>query len=98
MPAWKRMSFLLEKRRGAEKLAVETAQRRAAIAGDIAGGVEAVAPVQLFLHEAEPHQRLEAGDEDVGVAEVVFVVELDVAQRHREWPSTGVAASLPLRF
>ena len=69
--------------RGAQELAVEPTQRRAAIAGNVARRVKAVAPVQLLLHQAEPHQRLKSGDEDVAVAEVVFVVELDVAQRHR---------------
>ncbi len=74
---------LVQEWRGAQELAVEPAQRRAAVAGDIARGIKAVAPVELLLHQAEPHQRLESGNEDVAVAEVVFVFELDVAQRHR---------------
>ena len=74
---------LLQERRGALELRIETAERRAAIAADIARRIQAVAAVQLLLHEAKPHQRLEAGDEHVGMAEIVFVFELDVAQRHR---------------
>ena len=73
----------LEKWLGAQELAVKAAERRAAIAGDKTRGAQPVAAVQLLLHQAEPHQGLEAGDKDAAVAEVVFVVELDVAQRHR---------------
>ena len=73
----------LQKRRGAEELAVEAAQRRAAITAHVAGGVETVAPVEFLLHQAQPHQRLETGDKNLAVAEIVFVVELDVAKRHR---------------
>ena len=71
-----------EKRTGAQELAVEIAERGAAIAGDEARRIEAVAAVQLLLHQAEPDQGLEAGYEDAALAEVVFIVELDVAQRH----------------
>ena len=87
-----------QERCGALELTVETAERRTAITGDVARGIEAVAAVKLFLHQAEPHQGLEPGDEDVAVAEIVFVVELDVAQRHQEWPSTvaGGQSALPV--
>ncbi len=83
MPPWKRMSLFSRNELGAEELAVEAAERRAAIAGNEARGVQPVAAVQLPLHQAEPHQGLEAGDEHAAMAEVVLVVELDVAQRHR---------------
>ena len=76
------MSLCFEERFGAQELAVEPAERRAAIAGDKARGIEPVAAVELFLHEAEPDQGLEAGHEYAALAEVVLVVELDVAQRH----------------
>ena len=82
-PALKTDVALFQKRAGAVELGVERAQRRSAIAGDEARRVEAVAAVQLLLHQAEPHQRLKSGDENAAVAEVVFVVELDVAKRHR---------------
>jgi hypothetical protein len=55
-----------KERRGALELAIEAAERRAAIAGDVARGVETVAPVELLLHQAEPHQRLETGDKNAG--------------------------------
>ena len=82
MPPWKRMSLVFEERRGAQELAVEAAERRAAIAGDKARGIEAVAAVKLLLHQAEPDQGLEPGHKYPALAEVVLVVELDVAQRH----------------
>ena len=78
---------LFEKRRGAQELAVQAAERRAAIAGDVTGRIEAVAPVEFLLHQAEPHQRLETGDKNLAVAEVVLVVEFDVAKRHRGTPA-----------
>jgi hypothetical protein len=83
----------LEKRLGAQELAVEAAERRAAIPGHKARGIETVAAVEFLLHQAEPHQRLEAGHEHAALAEVVFIVEFDVAQRHRQ---TSRGASLPL--
>src|SRR5207302_829796 len=45
------------------ELGVERAERRAAIAADIARGIEAGAAVALLLHQAQPHQRLKAGHE-----------------------------------
>ena len=79
MPGWKRMSLAAQMPAGAHELLVEAAERRAAIAGDIAGGVEAGAAVALLLHQAEAHERLKAGDEDPALGEVVFVVEGDVS-------------------
>jgi hypothetical protein len=67
----------------ADELLVEGAERGAAIAGDIARGVEAGAAVALLLHQAETHDGLEAGDEDPALGEVVFVVERDLVERHR---------------
>ena len=81
-PALEEDVVLLQMGRGAEELPVEAAERRTAIAADVARRVEAVAAVELLLHQAEPHQRLEPGDENAAVAEVEFVVKLDVAQRH----------------
>ncbi len=67
----------------AHELLVEPAQRRAPIAGDIAGGVEAGAAVTLLLHQAQAHQGLVAGDEDPGLRQIIFVVEADLSERHR---------------
>ena len=44
---------------------------------------ESGAAIELLLHQAEAHDRLEAGDEDPALAEVVLVVERDVIERHR---------------
>ena len=68
-----------EKRPGAQELAIQAAERRAAIAADKSRGIEPVAAIQLLLHQAEPDQSLEAGHEYAALAKVVFIVELDVA-------------------
>ena len=39
--------------------------------------------IALLLHQAQPHQRLETGDEDAALGEIVLVVERDVGERHR---------------
>ena len=70
---------------GAHELLVEPAERRAAIAGDIARGVEAGAPVALFLHQGRADDRLVAGDEHAALGKVVLVVEGDAVGGHR-WP------------
>ena len=72
----------LEMRLGAHELLVEPAERRAAIARDVARGVEPGEPVALLLHQAGADQRLIAGDEHAALCQVVFVVEGDVLQRH----------------
>src|SRR5215510_6492672 len=69
----------------AHELLVETAERRTTVAGDITGGVQAGAPVTLFLHQARANQRLITRDEYVRLAQVVFVVEADRSKRHG-WP------------
>jgi hypothetical protein len=58
------------------------AQRRPAVAGDVARGVEPVAPVAAFLRDRQPHQRLHAGEEEASVFERLFVVEGDRGQCH----------------
>ena len=81
-PAWNRTSYL-SSARWADELQVEGAERRSAIAGHIARGIEAGPAVALLLHQAQAHDRLKAGDEDPAFGEVVFVVERDVVERHR---------------
>src|SRR5581483_9232457 len=73
---------LFEERGSALKLTVQPTQRRAAIAGDKACGIEAVTAIQRLLRQAKAHQRLEPRHKYPPLAEVVFVVEFDVAQRH----------------
>ena len=67
---------------GAHELLVEAAKRRAAVAGDITRGIEAGAAVALFLHQTSADQRLIPGHQDAGLAQIVFVVEADGAERH----------------
>jgi hypothetical protein len=50
---------------GAHELLVKAAERRAPIAGDIAGRVQAGAAIALLLHEAGADQRLIPGHEHV---------------------------------
>ncbi len=59
---------------------VERAQRRAAIAGYEAGGVQSGQYVALALQHQQAHQRLNAGHIDAAGLELVFVVESDLAQ------------------
>ena len=87
----------LEDAFGALELVVEPAQRRAAIAGDIARGIEAGAPVALLLHQAHADQRLVAGDEHAAFREVVFVRERDLPERHGAFvrdPPRGVQQNI----
>ena len=102
-PGWKTMSFASKPLLGAPEVLVEAADRRAAIAGDEAGGVQPGAPVALALHQQHADDRLRAGDEDAVLRQVVFVVEGDVSQRsrgsllsigHRPFPPRG---STPIR-
>ena len=50
-------------------------ERRAAVAGDVAGGVQPGGQVALALHHRQPHQRLDAGEVDSPGLEHVLVVE-----------------------
>ena len=67
----------------AHELLVEAAERRAAIAGDIARGVHAGGAVARFLHQTGADQRLITGHQDAVLRQIVFVVEADRAKRHR---------------
>ncbi len=73
----------IEKRPGADELAVEPPQGGAPIPGHEACSIEPVTAIKLLLHQAEPDQRLIAGHEDAALTEVELVVEMDVAKRHR---------------
>src|SRR5262249_51062233 len=66
----------------ADELLIERAEGGAAIAGDVARGIEAGAAVALLLHQAQAHDRLEAGHENPAFGQVVFVVERDLIERH----------------
>ena len=75
---------------GALELLVEPAERRAAIAGNVAGGGKSRLPVPRRLHQGQPDDRLGAGKKDVGHADVVFVAKRDGPQSHRN-SSSGTA-------
>ena len=62
---------------------IERAERRAAVPGDEAGGVEARERVALPLQHQQAHERLHAGQVDATGVELILVVERDVAQRER---------------
>src|SRR4051794_13922276 len=65
----------LEMRPRAPQRLVEAAERRAAIAGDEAGGVDAGARVALALQHHEPDKRLRTGEKHAPALERVLVVE-----------------------
>src|SRR5690606_35263104 len=67
---------------GTNELLVETAKRRAAIAGQETAGVQAGAAVALLLHQNGADQGLIAGDQDMCLVQVVLVVEADRSERH----------------
>ena len=61
---------------------VEPAERRAAIAGDEAGGVQPGRAVALALQHRQAHQRLDAGHQHPPALERVAVVEAHLCQGH----------------
>ena len=58
-----------------DQLIVEGAQRRAPVAGDIAGGVEACRAVAALLHHGQAHQGLHAGQIDRALRGGVLVFQ-----------------------
>ena len=85
----------LERGLGAHELLVEPAERRAAVAGHVARGIEPGEAVALLLHQAGADQRLIAGDEHAALGEVVFVVEGDVLERHSGLREASCRAAPP---
>src|SRR5260221_11125269 len=63
---------LLEEALGAPERLVEAAERRAAIAGDEAGGIEAGRPVARPLHHRQAHQPLGPGQEEATPFDRIF--------------------------
>ncbi|MNT81615.1 hypothetical protein D3C72_2212270 [compost metagenome] len=61
---------------------VDVAQRRAAVAGNVAGGIEAGGAVALLLHHRQAHQRLDAVQQYLSGSCRVFVFQCDMANRH----------------
>ena len=79
---WKRILAGVEHLRGTPELLVEPAERRAAVAGDVAGGTLADTRSRACCMRVEADDRLRAGDEDPALEEVVFVVEGDRLEAH----------------
>ena len=67
---------------GPPQLQVEAAQRRAAIAGDEAGGVQPGAFVAQLLHQRQPHQRLHPAQVDAPLGAAVLVLQRVVGIDH----------------
>ena len=63
-PGWKRMFVRRQQLLPAPELAVQPAQRRAAIAGDEAAGVQPGGAVEPRLFQQDAQQRLDAGQQD----------------------------------
>ena len=74
---------VLDEALGLPQRLVEAAQRRAAIARDVACGVEPGGEVALALHHRQAHQRLRSGQVDPSAFKYVFVV-----QGHRDGQGT----------
>ena len=74
---------LLDEALGLPQRLVEPAQRRAAIARDVARRIEPGREVALALHHRQAHQRLRAGQVDPSAFKYVFVV-----QGHRDGQGT----------
>ncbi len=70
-----------EAARGGELL-VEPAERRAAVARDVARGIMAGGEIAPALQHRQPHQRLDPGQEDPALLLGVLVVEADLSKRH----------------
>ena len=67
----------------APELAVEAAERRAAITRYEARGIQAGGPVAVALREQQPHQRLQTGDEQGTRLEPIPVIQpCNLAQLH----------------
>ena len=82
-------AVLRQHRLGPGELLVETSQRRTAIAGDIAGGVEPGPAVPRRLHQGQSDDRLAPRQEDVADVEIVLVVERNGACGHGAMSSPG---------
>jgi hypothetical protein len=76
---------LLDEALGLPQRLVEAAERRAAVAGDVAGRVEAGGLVALALHHGQPHQGLGAREVDPAGLQYVFVVQ-GYSGRHETLP------------
>ncbi|MNF52339.1 hypothetical protein D3C85_435970 [compost metagenome] len=76
----------LEEALGFPQALVQVAQRRAAVAGDKAGGIQAVGRIALLLQHRQAGQRLGAGEVEVTSGKAILVIQADLGQRHADAP------------
>jgi hypothetical protein len=82
-PGLEENSARIERLLRAPQLAVEPAERGAAVAGHEARRVEAGTSIEVALREQQPHERLQPGDEQrAGVEPVPLVQPCYLAQLH----------------
>ena len=67
---------------GDRHLLIEIAERRAAVAGDVAGRVVTRRQIARALHHRQADQGLDAGQIDTAAGLGVFVVEFNLLQGH----------------
>ncbi|MNQ54959.1 hypothetical protein D3C85_690380 [compost metagenome] len=84
----------LEEGLGFPEALVEVTQGRSPVAGDEAGGVQAVSLVPLLLQHRQASESLGAGEIEVTGCEAVFVIQADLGQRHAGAPVVFMATSM----
>ncbi|MNT29408.1 hypothetical protein D3C72_1651460 [compost metagenome] len=84
----------LEEGLGFPEALVEVTQGRSPVAGDEAGGVQAVSLVPLLLQHRQASESLGAGEIEVTGCETVFVIQADLGQRHAGAPVVFMATSM----
>ena len=82
MPGLEDDAALLQELARLPQRLVQPAQRRAAIAGDEARGVQPGGEVALALQHRQPDQRLDAGHQHPPALQRVAIVEAHLRQRH----------------
>jgi len=75
-------------------LLVEAPQRRAAIAGEKARGLQSVARIEPAPIQQDAHQRLDAGDENSPIFEQKLVVKRDFGVSHSNFFPTALSERL----
>ncbi len=66
---------------------IDPAQRRSAIAGDVACGIQTGLRVPRLLHQHQPHKRLGPVQQDRRAVKIVAVVQRNLVLGHRRPPS-----------
>ncbi|MDT4847708.1 hypothetical protein FQZ97_817750 [compost metagenome] len=85
-PGLKVDGVFLEEALGFPQALVEVAERRAAVAGDKAGGIQAVGRIALLLQHRQAGECLGAGEVEVTSGKAILVIQADLGQRHADAP------------